>query len=79
MIFIHGCFWHQHRRCIDGRLPKSRTSYWIPKLVRNKQRDVSSRRALARLGWRSLVIWDCETVDVQKLKKTIIQFLETRS
>jgi DNA mismatch endonuclease (patch repair protein) len=75
VIFVHGCFWHQHHRCIDGRLPRSRTSYWIPKLLRNKQRDKSCRTKLARLGWRSLVIWDCQTNDCEELRKRLRRFL----
>jgi len=39
VIFVNGCFWHQHRRCIDGRIPKSNTAYWSPKLSNNKKRD----------------------------------------
>ena len=35
VIFVHGCFWHQHPepRCLDGRPPKSNLGYWQPKLV----------------------------------------------
>jgi len=77
VIFVHGCFWHQHRGCIDGRLPKSRTSYWIPKLLRNRQRDKSSRTKLARLGWRSLVVWDCQTKDGAGLQQRVVRFLRT--
>ncbi len=60
VIFVHGCFWHQHGRCIDGRRPKSNTEYWRPKLERNVERDRENRKALRRLGWRVLVVWECE-------------------
>ena len=76
VIFVHGCFWHQHRSCIDGRLPKSSTSYWVPKLLGNKQRDRSNRRALTRLGWSILVVWDCQTADLGRLKKNLAKFLD---
>ncbi len=76
VIFVHGCFWHQHGRCIDGRLPHSRTSYWIPKLLRNKRRDKLSRDQLRRSGWRSLVVWDCQTANGEKLQKRLVRFLE---
>jgi len=75
VIFVHGCFWHQHRGCADGRLPKSRTSYWVPKLLRNHRRDRSCRAKLARLGWRSCVIWDCQTKDRDRLQKRLVRFL----
>lgn len=77
VIFVHGCFWHQHRGCIDGRLPKSNTEYWLPKLANNKKRDKKNRSRLARLGWKCLVIWDCQTVDGKKLKQQLKAFLNT--
>ena len=63
VIFVHGCFWHQHAkaRCLDGRRPKSNTGYWNPKLEGNVARDKRNRVALKKAGWDVLVIWDCET------------------
>jgi DNA mismatch endonuclease (patch repair protein) len=75
VIFVHGCFWHQHRGCIDGRAPQSNTGYWLPKLAKNKQRDKRNRSNLARLGWRSIVIWDCQTGDLRKLERQLRGFL----
>jgi DNA mismatch endonuclease (patch repair protein) len=60
VVLIHGCFWHQHRRCIDGHVPRTRLDYWQPKLERNVQRDRRNRRQLARMGFRVLVVWECE-------------------
>ena len=62
VIFVHGCFWHQHEdeHCRIVREPKSNQGYWIPKLERNKERDVDHGNDLARLGWDSLVLWECE-------------------
>ena len=51
VILVHGCFWHQHKRCIDGRLPKSREDYWLPKLLRNVERDRRTVAKLRRGGW----------------------------
>jgi|SRR5271156_5093510 len=75
-IFVHGCFWHQHRGCVDGRLPKSGTSYWVPKLLKNKERDKRSLAKLRRAGWIGLVVWDCETSDRQRLEARLRKFLE---
>jgi len=75
VIFVHGCYWHQHRHCSDGRVPKSNRSYWMPKLLRNKRRDAANRRALTRSGWRSLVIWECETKDAERLARVLNKFL----
>ncbi|WP_259397709.1 very short patch repair endonuclease, partial [Burkholderia cepacia] len=59
VIFIHGCFWHQHPGCREGRPPKSNAAYWLPKLERNQQRDKAALEKLAALGWNALVIWEC--------------------
>jgi DNA mismatch endonuclease (patch repair protein) len=63
VIFVHGCFWHMHPdpTCKDARLPTSRQEYWLPKLERNVQRDAEAEERLRADGWRTLVIWDCET------------------
>src|ERR1041384_5019799 len=63
VIFVHGCFWHQHARCIDGRKPQSNVRNWGPKLDRNVQRDAEHIAALAANGWRAFVIWECEAAD----------------
>ena len=79
-VLVHGCFWHQHSRkaCLDGRLPKTNKTYWIPKLKRNVLRDRRNIRKLRRAGWRVLVIWECETNDVSVLKRRLKTFLGTR-
>jgi len=74
VIFVHGCFWHLHRNCC--RPPKSRREYWKPKLESNAARDRRTRRQLIRMGWRSLVIWECELVDRDKLERKVGRFLE---
>jgi DNA mismatch endonuclease, patch repair protein len=61
IIFVQGCFWHQHKGCIDGRLPKSRVSYWKPKLQRNVERDRANISKLRRAGWSVMMIWECDT------------------
>jgi DNA mismatch endonuclease (patch repair protein) len=63
VIFVHGCFWHQHSGCREGRVPQSRRDYWEPKLARNKQRDAAAQTALAALGWKTLVLWECDIKD----------------
>lgn len=74
-IFVHGCFWHQHRGCIDGRIPKSNSEYWREKLVRNKARDAASRRRLSRMGWPTLVVWECDARDEVSLSNELKKFL----
>lgn len=60
VVFVHGCFWHQHRGCKLARQPKSRLDYWLPKLNRNRVRDRRSRAALIALGYAVLVVWECQ-------------------
>lgn len=76
VIFVHGCFWHRHNRCALARMPKSGGSFWLEKLEGNRLRDARNRRALTRLGWRSLVIWECELHDPMRVMFRSIAFLE---
>ncbi|WP_345270558.1 very short patch repair endonuclease [Nibrella viscosa] len=59
-IFVHGCFWHNHEGCKRANLPKSNLDYWIPKIERNKKRDVENQAKLAALGWHIIVIYECQ-------------------
>ncbi|HEP9019659.1 TPA: DNA mismatch endonuclease Vsr [Pseudomonas aeruginosa] len=61
VIFVHGCFWHRHLGCRYATTPKTRQEYWIPKFEANITRDVRKEAQLRELGWRVLVIWECET------------------
>jgi len=74
-IFVHGCFWHGHA-CKVGKMPKTRTGYWGPKIVGNRERDARKRRQLAAFGWRSLIVWECETKDEAKLARKLARFLD---
>lgn len=74
VIFVHGCFWHRHKGCQRCRLPKSRLDFWKPKLEANKRRDVTNKRGLTQLGWRYLVVWECQVKD-DNLTNKIVEFL----
>ena len=77
IIFVHGCFWHGHadRICPDGHTPRSNQDYWVPKLMRNKERDAENIRALTAAGWRVLIVWECETKDKKQLTRKLRKFL----
>jgi len=77
VIFVHGCFWHQHADpdCKIARRPKSNAAYWELKLQRNVQRDADNLAALQALGWGVLTIWECETKDTDALATRIRAFL----
>lgn len=78
VIFVHGCFWHQHGKagCADGKMPRTRLEYWRPKLERNRERDNNARKMLKKAGWRVLIIWECETLDEAALKRRLKAFLK---
>jgi DNA mismatch endonuclease (patch repair protein) len=75
VIFIHGCFWHLHNDCSEGRIPASRREYWLPKLERNRERDASQVARLKEDGWKVLVVWECEISNMPKLKRKLQRFL----
>lgn len=68
VLFVHGCFWHQHPGCREGRIPDSNRDYWEPKLRRTVERDREHRRALEERGWRVLTSWECETGESQLME-----------
>jgi len=70
-VFVNGCFWHRHSGCSRARMPKSRLDYWKPKLTRNAHRDRRVKAELTHLGWRTVVIWECETADLERLASLI--------
>lgn len=80
VIFVHGCFWHQHAdpSCLDGRKPRSNSSYWDTKLESNLNRDRTANLELQRLGWDVLTVWECELKDDLSLAKRLTEFLGSR-
>lgn len=75
-VFIHGCFWHQHKNCKRANMPKSNQNYWKPKLARNVERDKINKKELMKDGWKVIVVWECEIKDPEKLKLKLIKKLE---
>ncbi|MSR13234.1 MAG: DNA mismatch endonuclease Vsr [Gammaproteobacteria bacterium] len=76
IIFVHGCFWHRHASCKLARLPKSRLGFWLPKLESNRKRDLVSKRALKRMGWQVMIIWECQAGRTTWLGRQLSEFLE---
>ena len=70
-IFVHGCFWHQHRCKRGNRIPASNRPYWEKKLARNVERFAAQRRELRTLGWRVIIIWECE--DLEKAVRAVMK------
>ena len=80
VIFVHGCFWHQHAdlACKISRRPRSNQDYWLPKLERNATRDAEHQARLTELGWDVLVIWECDVESGDGIADLIREFLELR-
>jgi DNA mismatch endonuclease (patch repair protein) len=78
-IFVHGCFWHQHENCREGRPPKSNVGYWGPKLARNVERDAENAQKLSDMGWQVLTVWECETKRPSELIERLSAFLSNPS
>ena len=70
-VFVHGCFWHQHGGCRFAHIPKSRVTYWTQKFSRNVARDRSNEEALRALGWRVIVIWECEARNGKQVEQRL--------
>ena len=78
IIEVRGCFWHQHGKCIDSHIPKTRLEYWLPKLQRNQRRDKKNIRKLKALGWNVLVVWECEVnSNSEGLSRNLLKFLKS--
>jgi DNA mismatch endonuclease, patch repair protein len=77
-IFVHGCFWHQHRGCPRATVPKSNRGFWRPKLARNVARDAGQLAAIRKRGWRALVIWECQVKNERWLSTKLGRFLGRR-
>jgi DNA mismatch endonuclease (patch repair protein) len=75
IIFVHGCFWHQHKGCRLAKKPQSRREYWLPKLQQNVERDARNESALRKAGWQILTVWECEVESPETLKRTLLAFL----
>ncbi len=76
VIFVHGCFWHQHDCPRGSRIPKTRRDYWVPKLRRNQERDQWNQDRLHKMGWKVLVVWECQTADHDHLAKKVHHLLD---
>ena len=75
VIFVHGCFWHGHSCKRGARVPATNQEYWVQKIARNMARDTQVCALLSTLGWKSLVVWECETDDRESLGARLQAYL----
>ena len=73
VIFVNGCFWHQHEGCKAAHLPKTRQEFWSKKFARNVARDQKVLYQLKVLGWRVAIVWECGVK--KNIRKATLQYL----
>lgn len=78
-VFVHGCFWHRHRRCRFAYTPKSNKDFWNDKFQKNVARDRRTNRLLRGLGWTPVIIWECQTTQPAKLAHAVDKILQLSS
>jgi DNA mismatch endonuclease (patch repair protein) len=76
VIFVHGCFWHNHKGCKRAHLPKSNVKYWENKIKTNEERDFKNREILEKLGWSVIIIWECELKTKEKIEQAVINLIK---
>ena len=74
-IFVHGCFWHQHKDCEITNKPRSNTTFWKEKFSKNLERDKRNQRDLKKMGWDPKVIWECEILDTNRKARDLSPIL----
>ncbi|HEV3386146.1 MAG TPA: DNA mismatch endonuclease Vsr [Gemmata sp.] len=78
IILIHGCYWHQHGVCRPLAIPQNNTEFWRSKFADNVERDKRNLRDLKKLGWKVLVVWECQTGDYRILERKLRRFLRKK-
>jgi DNA mismatch endonuclease (patch repair protein) len=76
VIFVHGCFWHQHPGCKRATMPKTRVEYWQEKLTKNVTNFGTQKKELELKGWKVFVVWECETKNKIKLFEKLTEFFK---
>ena len=74
-IFVHGCFWHRHENCKYASNPQTRKEFWENKFKANVKRDKEIQEKIINIGWQYVVIWECETKNIDNLREKLIDFI----
>ena len=75
VIFVHGCFWHRHENCKYASTPKTRKEFWENKFKANVKRDLEIQEKIKNIGWKYVVIWECEARNIESIEEKIKRFL----
>ena len=72
---MHGCFWHRHENCKYASTPKTRQEFWENKFKANVKRDLEIQEKIKNIGWKYVVIWECEARNIESIEEKIKRFL----
>jgi len=72
VVFVHGCFWHRHKGCKDATMPKSNRAFWEKKFAANVKRFEHVSKLLQDMGWKVIVVWQCELKSIDKLRSRFL-------
>lgn len=78
VILVHGCFWHQHENCSKAKRPTSRVEFWNEKLDETIKRDKKNIGLLKDLGWKVIIVWECELRDMEMLSNRLLPTLDPK-
>jgi DNA mismatch endonuclease (patch repair protein) len=70
-VQVQGCFWHSHNCALGRPVPKTNSLFWSEKRAKTTERDKAARLRLRRMGWKVLIIWECQTGDPKKLERRL--------
>ncbi|MCQ9199787.1 MAG: very short patch repair endonuclease [Prochlorococcus marinus CUG1437] len=73
VIFVHGCFWHRHENCKYASTPKTRSEFWESKFEGNIKRDKINQTNLIKLGWKIIIVWECDLKKTHYLKDLFLK------
>lgn len=71
VVFVHGCFWHQHPGCKAAKIPETNSDYWKIKFYKNMLRDAGNKKSLESAGWKVIIVWECEIKNQEKRDKRL--------
>ncbi|MEA3364551.1 MAG: DNA mismatch endonuclease Vsr, partial [Candidatus Hydrogenedentes bacterium] len=78
VVFVHGCFWHRHPNCKRAAIPATNREYWLPKFQRTVARDKANRRKLRRMGWKVVIVWECELKRPERLGPRLARRIQSK-
>ncbi len=71
VVMINGCFWHHHCGCRNAVWPRNRAEFWRAKIEGTIERDRANRRALRKVGWSVITIWECQAENPVRLRRRL--------